>query len=109
MTSPPFTDFFFTRSFYELGSGRAPFVTHLDYNAKKPKSEQKYRGHCPNGVTLGDLVDAFYELFEKHSSAKFVMVESVRCVDHIKLADDRPTTKMYMPGLSAERSLAWQY
>lgn len=114
VTSPPFTDFWYTRSFYELGSGRAPFVTHLDYNAKKPKQEQKYRVHRPGGVTLGDLVDAYTELFEKHSPAKFVMVESLRCIEslestRINLADDRPTSKMYMPGLSAERSQAWQH
>lgn len=108
-TTPPFTDFWYTRSFYELGSGRAPFVTHIDYNGKKPKSEQKYRVHRPNGVTLGDLVDAFRELFERHLPAKFVMVESLRCGVPLDLAKDRPTTKLYMPGLSAERSLQWQH
>lgn len=108
-TIPPFTDFWYTRSFYELGSGRAPFVTHIDYDSKKPKAEQKYRVHRPHGVTLGDLVDAFCELFERHLPAKFVLIESLRRGVPIELAHDRPTTKMYMPGLSAERSLQWQY
>lgn len=106
-TSPPFSDFWYTRSFYELGSGRAPFVTHIDYNAKFPKSQQKYRVHCPNGVTLGHLVDALCHLFEMHSAAKFVMVESVRCGPHDATVDDRPTTKSWMPGMSAERAQEW--
>ncbi len=111
VASPPFTNFWYTRCFYELGSGWAPFVTHLDYNAKKPKSGQKYFVHCPSGATLGDLVDAYTHLFEKHSSAKFVMIESVRCRssdEEVKLSEDRPMTRTYMPGLSAERSVAWQ-
>ncbi|KAF2478738.1 hypothetical protein BDY17DRAFT_328259 [Neohortaea acidophila] len=108
-TNPPFTDFWYTRSFYELGSGRAPFVTHLDYNAKVPKSEQKYVVHRPGGVTLGDLVDAYTHLFETHPAAKFILIESLRIlpIDEVKLEEDRPTTKMYMPGSSAERSLDW--
>ena len=141
-TSPPFTDFWYTRAFYELGSGRAPFVTHIDYNAKRSKSEQKYSVHCPDGVTLGDLVDAYSHLFEKHPAAKFVMVESVRAtagssieppttkprplgsnaglvMDErllwtdpkmygVEEAEDRPTTKTYLPGSSAERAHGWQ-
>ena len=110
-TSPPFTNFWYTRAFYELGSGRAPFVTHIDYNPKVPKSEQKYRGHCPEGVTLGDIVDAMTELFEKHSAAKFVMVESVRFVPKEYATDEGPQTKSYLPGSSAEfameESLRW--
>lgn len=106
-TSPPFTDFWYTRCFYELGSGRAPFVTHIDYNPKVPKSRQKYRVHCPEGVTLGDLVDAFCHLFEMHSAAKFVMVESVRCVSQ-QTVEDGPTTKSYLPGSSAEFALEEQ-
>lgn len=106
-TSPPFTDFWYTRCFYELGSGRAPFVTHIDYNSKVPKSQQKHRKQCPDGVTLGDLVDAMTHLFEQHSTAKFVMIESVRCDSNSALTDERPTTKSYMPGLSSERVHAW--
>ena len=107
-TSPPFTDFWYTRSFYELGSGRAPFVTHIDYNAKLPKSQQKYRVHCLEGVTLGDIVDAFAHLFEMHSAAKFVMVESLRCGSAQILVEGEPTTKNYLPGSSAEFALEEQ-
>lgn len=113
-TSPPFHAMWYTRSFYELGSGRAPFVTHIDYKAKLPKSEQKYSLHCPLGVTLGHIVDAMAELFEKHPAAKFVMVESVRPnalreTDAGELPNDAtPTTRSYMPGSSAERSHGWQ-
>ena len=103
-TSPPFTDFWYTRAFYELGSGRAPFVTHIDYNAKMPKSKQKYRVHCADGVTLGDIVDAFGHLFEKHSAAKFVMVESVRCAAK-EVKDEQPMTKLHLPGSSAEMAM----
>lgn len=109
-TSPPFTDFWYTRAFYELGSGRAPFVTHHDYNGKLPKTEQRYRGHRPKGVTLGDLVDAMAELFEKHPTAKFVMVESLRrpaAPETAMTVDERPRTKLYYPGLSAERVHDW--
>lgn len=100
-SSPPFTDFWYTRCFYELGSGRAPFVTHLDYNPKKPKSQQKHVVHRAAGVTLGDLVDAYTHLFQLHSTAKWVMIESSRSESdgEVKLADDRPITKTYMPGL----------
>ncbi|KXT06675.1 hypothetical protein AC578_8578 [Pseudocercospora eumusae] len=76
--SPPFTHFWSTRSFYELGSGRAPFVAHVDYDPQKQKHEQKYAKSRPGGVTLGDLVDAVCELFQKFEQTKFVMVESVR-------------------------------
>ena len=108
-TSPPFTDFWYTRAFYELGSGRAPFVTHIDFNAKVPKTEQKYRVHCPSGVTLGHIVDAMTHLFEKHAAAKFVMVESLRrpAKDAPMIVDEGgPTTKMYLPGSSAEFAIA---
>ena len=109
VTSPPFADFWYTRSFYELGSGRAPFVTHLDYDAQKPKSQQKYLVHRNTGVTLGDMVDAFAELFERHTTARFVMIESVRSLaSEERLADDRPTTKTFMPGLSPEREYGWE-
>ena len=107
--SPPFTDFWYTRSFYELGSGRAPFVTHLDYDSKRTKTAQKYRVNRPQGVRLGDLVDAYCEMFEKHSNAKFVMIESLGSMSmtDTRLEEDRPRTKLYMPGLSAEQSLTW--
>lgn len=114
-SSPPFTEFWYTRSFYELGSGRAPFVTHLDYDPGLPKLGQKYRKHCSGGVTLGMVVDAVCELIEKDSSAKFVMVESLRMIEEdesqtctTKLEDDRPTTRGYLPGSSAEREWGWQ-
>jgi hypothetical protein len=108
VTSPPFKDFWYTRAFYELGSGRAPFVTHADYDPKLPKTRQRYRVHCPNGVTLGHLVDAFGELFTKHSWAKFVMVESLRCGDGEGEGEEEgPRTKLYYPGMSAEKIHEW--
>ena len=113
LSSPPFLDFWYTRCFYELGSGRAPFVTHLDYNSELPKSGQRYRVHCPDGVTLGHVCDAVSELFEKHGDARFVMVESLRLPNvnagetAIELSEDRPTTKDYVPGLSAEKAYGW--
>ncbi|KAK5120163.1 hypothetical protein LTR85_006644 [Meristemomyces frigidus] len=108
-TSPPFTDFWYTRCFYELGSGRAPFVTHLDYDAKLAKTRQRYRVHSPQGVTLGMIVDAISELFDKHSNARFVMIESLRVGGEVKtrLEDDRPLVKEYLPGSSAERDWGW--
>ena len=78
MTSPPFADFWYTRSSWELGSGRAPFVTHWDFDPKLPKDQQQYRVHCKDGVTLGMIADAFGELFGKCSEARYVMVESLR-------------------------------
>lgn len=110
VTSPPFTDFWYTRAFYELGSGRAPFVTHYDYNAKLPKTEQRYRMRVPEGITLGHIVDAFGELFAKHPAAKFVMVESLRrpaVSEEEMTVDERPRTKLYYPGMSAERAHEW--
>ncbi|KAK3706495.1 hypothetical protein LTR37_012705 [Vermiconidia calcicola] len=109
-TSPPFTDFWYTRAFYELGSGRAPFVTHIDYDGNVPKTEQKYCVHRPEGVTLGDIVDAMRELFEKHPTAKFVMVESLRVPSQgeATVAEEGPTTKTYYPGSSAEKTHGWQ-
>lgn len=107
VASPPFTDFWYTRCVYELGSGRAPFVTHLDYDAGLPKTEQRYRAHCPGGATLGDLCDAVAELYDKHPSAKFVMVENLRLRGNVNLSDDRPLTKSYVPGSSAERAHGW--
>lgn len=108
-TSPPFTDFWYTRCFYELGSGRAPFVTHVDYDGKLPKTQQKYRKHCSTGITLGMMVDAISELFVKHPNARFVMLESLRVGgdEHVALKDDRPTTKAYLPGSSAQREWGW--
>lgn len=103
---PPFTDIWYTRCFYELGSGRAPFVTHWDYDAKKPKSQQQYRVHSDQGITLGMIADAMSEMFEKHSNARFVLVESLRIGS--KAADDRPITKSHLPGSSAEeREYEW--
>ncbi|KAF7195648.1 hypothetical protein HII31_02966 [Pseudocercospora fuligena] len=108
---PPFTHFWYTRSFYELGSGRAPFVTHVDYDPQKQKSEQRYAKFRPAGVTLGDLVDAVCELFERYEQTKFVMVESVRTPNgeqaSLPLSEDRPTTRSYIPGMSAERAHGW--
>ncbi|TKA25553.1 hypothetical protein B0A50_05414 [Salinomyces thailandicus] len=77
-SSPPFTAFWFTRSFYELGSGSAPFVTHLDYDPRLTNDQQRYRKQNLDGVTLGMLVDAFTELFDKHADATFVLIESLR-------------------------------
>lgn len=114
-SNPPFTDAFATRAFYELGSGRAPFVMHLDYNPTLAKSQQKYRLSSPEGITLGMIVDVVRELFGKHPNAKFVMIESIRCPssesDGGSLSDlsrDRPATKAYLPGSSAEREYGWQ-
>ncbi|KAI5368211.1 hypothetical protein Slin14017_G032470 [Septoria linicola] len=107
-SSSPFTDFWATRTFYELGSGRAPFVQHLDYDTTLPKWKQKYYRHCPEGVTLGDLVDAVKELFEIGDEAgsggtKFVMVESVRAPgekqDGAEVIEDRPRERGYVPGM----------
>ncbi|WPH04077.1 Hypothetical protein R9X50_00696200 [Acrodontium crateriforme] len=103
---PPFTDIWYTRCFYELGSGRAPFVTHWDYDAKKPKSQQQYRVHSDQGITLGMIADAMTEMFEKYTNARFVLVESLHAEG--KVADDRPAAKAYLPGSSAEeREYAW--
>jgi hypothetical protein len=109
-TKPPFTDFWYTRAFYELGSGRAPFVTHIDYNAKVPKTEQKYRVHCPEGVKLGDIVDAFSHLFGQHPAATFVMIESLRpqTAGGAMTVDERPLTRLHYPGSSAEKVHGWQ-
>ena len=41
-------------------------------------------------------------LFEMHSAAKFVMVESIRCDVESIVINDQPTTKSYLPGSSAE-------
>ena len=82
----------------------------MDYNAKLPKTEQKYRGHRPGGVTLGDIVDAITELFEKSPAAKFVMLESLRfpaAADTAMTVEERPRTKLYYPGLSAESVYDW--
>ncbi|EME47891.1 hypothetical protein DOTSEDRAFT_51183 [Dothistroma septosporum NZE10] len=108
VASPPFVDFWYTRCFYELGSGRAPFVTHMDYDPKLPKSKQKYRVHCSEGATLGNMVDAASELMEKHSEAKFVMIESVRTAGELELSEARPTTEDYVPGICAEKAFGWQ-
>ena len=107
-SSPPFLDFWYTRCFYELGSGRAPFVTHMDYDPKLPKSRQQYRKHCPEGVKVGDIVDAVRELMERYGDVKFVMVESLRSRVEGELGDDRPTMREYIPGMSAEKVFGWQ-
>lgn len=108
--SPPFTDCWYTRCFYELGSGRAPFVTHLDYDPSLPKCEQRYRVHSDQGVTLGQICDSVTELFEGDRGARFVMVESTRVqkVNDVDLSEDRPLTKAYVPGSSAEKAHGWQ-
>ena len=107
-TSPPFTDLWATRSFYELRSGRAPFVTHIDYDPKLPKHQQKHRIHRADGITLGDMCDAIGELFDKHPAARFIMIESVRVqASPSDTENDRPTTKTYIPGSSAEKAHGW--
>lgn len=68
-------------------------------------------------MTLGDLVDAVKELFEVGGGeTKFVMVESVRVGKkgdgegserRALLEDDRPTTRSWIPGLSAEKAHGW--
>ena len=84
-------------------------MTHLDYDASLPKAGQRYRQRRDGGVTLGDLVDAVGELFERDSEGtRFVMVESVRSLSQEEEEEERPRTKGYMPGLSAEESLSWQ-
>ncbi len=101
-TTPPFTYFWYTRMFYELGSGRAPFVTHADYDAKQPKHRQRFAGHREEGVTLGDVVDAMTELFVSYPSAKFVLLESVR----VKPGSDQAEAsleKMHYLSSSAEK------
>lgn len=79
--TPPFTEFWCSRCVYELGSGRAPFVTHLDYDPRRPKTRQRFSASCAQGVTLGVLVDAVREVFGEFPDAQFVMVESVRMAD----------------------------
>jgi len=53
-------------------------------------------------------VDALAHLFEMHSAAKFVMVESVRCGAERAVSEEGPTTKNYLPGSSAEFALEEQ-
>lgn len=110
VSDPPVQHFWYTRSFYELGSGRAPFVTHLDYVRSLPKLRQRFRKERREGVTLGMVVDAVGELFEGDREARFVMVESLAAegaVDEGDLSQDRPTTRSYMPGSSAEKAHGW--
>jgi hypothetical protein len=76
-SQPPFQQFWYTRCVYELGSGQAPFATHMDYEPGKPKSRQKYFRHRTRGVTLGDIFDAVGELFGQDPEAQFVMIESL--------------------------------
>lgn len=89
-------------------------MQYLDYDATQPKWKQKYYRHCPEGVTLGDLVDAVKELFgveaEVGSGTKFVMVESVRVAgerqdggvnERTRLSEDRPRERGYVPGMSS--------
>lgn len=110
VASPPFTDFWYTRCSYELGSGRAPFVTHQDYNPSLPKCKQRYRVHSDQGVTLGEICDAVTELFEGDAEARSVMAENLRMqrVEEVVLSEDRPLTKAYVPGSSAETAHGWQ-
>lgn len=70
--SPPFLEVWFTRCFYELGSGRAPFVTHVDYDPGVAKAGQRYRRFCGGGVRLGDVVGVVGELMGRDGDAKFV-------------------------------------
>lgn len=113
VAEPPIREFWYTRSFYELGSGRAPFVTHLDYDPKLPKANQKYRKHRTEGVTLGMIVDAVGELFDMDREARFVMVESLAGAKAgkgeamVDLSKHRPTTRSYVPGSSAEKAHGW--
>jgi hypothetical protein len=76
-SQPPFQRFWYTCCEYELGSGRTPFVTYLDFEPGKPKSRQRYCVYCVGGVTLGDLFDAVGKLFAQDPEAQFVMVESL--------------------------------
>lgn len=110
-TVPPFAEMWFTRSSYELGSGRAPFVTYLDFEPGKTKREQEIFVGRREGVRLGDLVDVVGRLFEAFPDAKFVMVESVRPVgvgvDEEVGVEERPRERGFVPGMSAERSVGW--
>ncbi|KAF2092919.1 hypothetical protein NA57DRAFT_62021 [Rhizodiscina lignyota] len=105
LASPPFMDMWCTRAFYEMGSGRAPFVTYLDYQPGKPKWEQKYVEHRPAGITLGDVVDVVTELFAKTTSnyVKWVRIESVRRPPKGREADS--VFKDAMDGMPKTRSL----
>ncbi|EMC96237.1 hypothetical protein BAUCODRAFT_467708 [Baudoinia panamericana UAMH 10762] len=113
-TQPPFRDLWCSRCFYELGSGRAPFVTHLDYDSRKPKTEQRFTRRCEGGVTLGAIVDAVGEVMEQYPNAKWVMVESLRVGNDsgeeslARVDDDQPVTRAYMPGSSSEREFGFQ-
>lgn len=77
--SPPFSYMYFTRAFYELGSGRAPFVTYVDYQPGVPKWKQKHVKHNARGITLGDIADAVLQLFAAEDSdhIRWVRLESV--------------------------------
>lgn len=97
---PPFAAFWYTRCFYELGSGRAPFVTHLDYQPGKPKGEQRYCREDSGGITLGMIADAVAGLFERSPRAKFVMVESVRLAEGEGGCVELPREKWFVPGSS---------
>lgn len=111
VSEPPFQGFWYTRSFYELGSGRAPFVTHLDYDPALPKAQQRWRKGRQEGVTLGMVVDAVGEMFGRDGEARFVMIESLAGFgdegEGVDLSLDRPTTRSYMPGSSAEKAHGW--
>lgn len=111
ITSPPFTYIWYTRAFYELGSGRAPFVTYVDYEPGKRKWEQKYVKHRAEGVTLGDMADAVAELFARVTSnyIKWVHLESVRrpptgeehAETYKDATDGMPKTRDLLPASSA--------
>lgn len=93
----PFLVLWSTRTFYKLGSGRAPFVQWLDYDPQLPKWKQKFYRHRDAGVTLDDLIDAVKELFEMGGAGtRSVMVESVIVAqegerdDDQRVGDNRP-------------------
>lgn len=110
-SSPPFTKMYCTRAFYELGSGRAPFVTFLDYDPRLPKQKQKYVKWNATGITLGDIADMVEQLFATTSSnyIKWVRLESIRCPPEGKENDEcykdategMPKTRDLLPTSSA--------
>lgn len=81
-------------------------MTHFD--CAKPKVEQRYCKHRPEGVTLGDLLDTGGELFGKHPESKFVMAECEGFAEgeesRMESSEDGPgsTTKTY--GISTEKA-----
>ncbi|KAF2722142.1 hypothetical protein K431DRAFT_222930 [Polychaeton citri CBS 116435] len=100
LAKSPFVCMWYTRALYELGSGRAPFVTYLDYIPNIRKHEQKYVKRRKDGITLGDLVEAVSELFVIDGGIGWVRVESVRQAD-----DETGETKDPIDRLPATRDL----